>query len=483
MSSTEKEVFEAILRSFDVVRRSDDSAQCKCPAHNDNNPSLTITKGDRGIKFYCHAGCSYEDIIRAAGIDAKDTFYNNDISSNNKPRWLYFAENMCKEKGLRLESYYHYYSIIDNSYAYTKLRFEDKKLIYGKVDFEGDRFIKGLGRNNPKKSFKAIYGDIQAINKAIIENKPIFIVEGEKDVDTLTQYGYIAFTYGSSNDWQNDFVKVVEGANVYILADNDAAGKKVSTTILHNITNVVKSAKIIVPTPHIEKGDISDYFNEGHTKADFESLLTKTHIIKDMYESEEDKEQKINKILNKLKKIDAHNNYGTTDKGSGALFSKVFEKEYAYNPDINEYMYYDGKHWIKDVGAIRVKHSAKLLVDALKKYANAENVGHDYRDYVQKLDILRNRNNMIADAKDNKFFHNANLDKDDLILNCQNGIVVLHKDKIKFLSHDANYLLSKICNAKYNSQATCEKWIAFVNQIMQGNIFSCQRSSLECASS
>ena len=469
MSSTEMEVFEKILRYFVIERRNSESAQCKCPAHNDNKASLTITKGDRGIKFYCHAGCSYDDIIGAAGIETKDTFYNNDIHPNNKPRWLYFAENMFKDKGLKLESYYHYYSIIDNSYAYTKLRFEGKKLIYGKVDFQEDRFKKGLGRNNPRKSFKAIYGDIKSIKNAIKENKPIFIVEGEKDVDTLIQRGYIAFTYGSCNDWQKDLAAIVKDANVYILADNDKQGKNISNIILCDISNEAKNAKIILPAPHIEKGDISDYFNEGHTKEEFEQLLKKTNVIDNVFESIEDKEKKIKEIVNKLRKNNAKESYGTTDKESGALFSKIFENEFAYNPDIKEYMYYNGQNWKKDVEGMRARRSAKLLVDALKIYANNKNTSNDYRNYIQKLDTLRYRTNMIIDAKDNRTISNIDLDSDDLILNCQNGIVLLKKNNITFLKHDADYLLSKICNAKYNSQATCEKWNTFVNQIMQGN--------------
>ena len=61
---------------------------------------------------------------------------------------------------------------------------------------ENDRFIYGLPRDTPRKSYKAIYGSLQAINKAIAEGKPIFIPEGEKDADTLIKQGYTAFAYG-----------------------------------------------------------------------------------------------------------------------------------------------------------------------------------------------------------------------------------------------------------------------------------------------
>ena len=41
------------------------SAICRCPAHNDSDPSLSIRQGDRGILVTCFAGCTAEDVLRA----------------------------------------------------------------------------------------------------------------------------------------------------------------------------------------------------------------------------------------------------------------------------------------------------------------------------------------------------------------------------------------------------------------------------------
>ena len=141
---------------------------------------------------------------------------------------------------------------------------------------ENERFSYGLPRSTPKKSLKAIYGSVKAFNKAIKEGKPIFIPEGEKDVDTLTKQGYTAFTYGGVNDWQVDFTELVKGADVVILADNDEPGINVANTILQDVQAVVKSAKIIVPMPDIPKADITDYFEAGHSKQEFEQMINNT---------------------------------------------------------------------------------------------------------------------------------------------------------------------------------------------------------------
>ena len=37
---------------------------CRCPAHADRTPSLSIRQGDRGILVTCHAGCDSRDVLR-----------------------------------------------------------------------------------------------------------------------------------------------------------------------------------------------------------------------------------------------------------------------------------------------------------------------------------------------------------------------------------------------------------------------------------
>lgn len=264
---TDNEVYESNLHHFKISKRYGDKAQCKCPSHDDQQASLTISKGRKCTVFYCHAGCRLDDILTAAGLEKKDTYYNAEPQQTN---WRAFVESREKRK---IEAVYNYVSL-NESYAFTKIRLEGKKIIYGML--KNDRFTPGLGHDKPRKAYKAIYGSIQALNKAILEGKPIFIPEGEKDTDTLTKQGYSAFTYGGVNDWQADFATLVQGADVYILADNDPAGKKVAETILNDLQAVAKSAKIIVPMPDIPKADITDYFEAGHSKEEFEKMLHDT---------------------------------------------------------------------------------------------------------------------------------------------------------------------------------------------------------------
>ena len=181
-----EEIYNENVRHFNVVSRYNGKVQAKCPAHNDKQASLTITKGDKCTLFHCHAGCKLEDILTAAGLEKKDTFYNN-VSYAEK--WKMYIESREKRK---IEAIYPYVSI-NGGYAFHKIRLEGKKILYGIL--ENERFSYGLPRSKPRKSYRAIYGDLNAIQKAVQCGKPVFIPEGEKDVDTLTKHGFVAFTY------------------------------------------------------------------------------------------------------------------------------------------------------------------------------------------------------------------------------------------------------------------------------------------------
>lgn len=458
---TDMEIYERNLLPFKIMKRYGTKAQCRCPAHDDKHASLTITKGRKCTLFYCHAGCTVDDILQAAGLEKKDTFYDTEPRS---PNWRAYVEGREKR---RIEAVYNCVSINGN-YAFTKIRLEGKKLLYGKL--ENDRFTYGIGRDG-RKSYKAIYGSVQALKKAVSEGRPIFIPEGEKDVDTLTKQGYTAFTYGGVNDWQSDFATLVQGAEVFILTDNDEPGKRVANAILNDIRTVAKSAKVIVPTPDIPKGDISDYFQAGHNKQEFEQML------KDVTENRIDgvtkrdtpieaKGQQNKPLEQVLKDLHAEH-YETTDKGFGRLFADVFKDKHRYNPSRKDFMQYDGKRWIDDIEGLNARASAKALSDALVRYAVNVDTEGKYLKAVATLCNIRSRNNMLQDSRDVYYFTNEELDRNDYLLNLQNGTLDLSGNNPKFMEHNPDMLLSKICNVKYNPAADCKEWKRFLMEIMQ----------------
>ena len=462
--------YDAILTRFQIVRRYEDKAQCVCPAHEDKQASLTISRGRSSTILYCHAGCSYRDILSAVGLSAKDLYY--DDSKPQSGSWRAYIE---KREGRRIEAIYNYVDYQTGNYLYTKLRLAGKKMLYGIL--KDGRFRYGLDGHS-RKELKGIYtpGGLGALNKAIMEGKQIFVPEGEKDANTLATRGYTAMTAGGVNDWQPEFAEVLCGAEVIILADNDTPGKQLASRILADLRGIARSARVIVPVPDVPKADISDYFGAGHSNEDFEKLIqsavdsptsvTDSTVPKGTpLNTKQHKITGLELILNKLHA----ERYETTDKGFGRLFAEVFKDKHRYNSSRRDFMRYDGKRWVDDTEGLAARSAAKQLSDALIKYAVGVDTDGKYLKAVAPLCNIRNRNNMLQDSRDIYYFSNEDLDQDDYILNVQNGTLDLSQVEPKFMKHSPDMLLSKICNVKYDPSASCPIWIKFLDEIMQGD--------------
>lgn len=258
--------FEEIVSRFEVKSRYRDRVQAVCPAHPDKQASLTISRGRTGTLLHCHAGCHIDDILAAVGLKKSDLFYEDRTKDSSWQRYVEAREHR------KIEAIYPYVDC-NGAYMYTKIRLAGKKLLYGIL--KDNRFQYGLGGKN-RRELKALYFNPKALKQAILEGKNIYYCEGEKDCNSLIKRGYTALTAGGTCDWQPEFAAVLKGANVIILADNDQPGRQLASRVEADLKGTAKSIKVVIPTPELPKGDISDYFAAGHTKEEFEKMVEKT---------------------------------------------------------------------------------------------------------------------------------------------------------------------------------------------------------------
>ena len=55
-------------------KRSGGEWKAKCPAHDGKTQSLSVSEGDKGaVLFHCFSGCTFEDVLRALGLDQANT--------------------------------------------------------------------------------------------------------------------------------------------------------------------------------------------------------------------------------------------------------------------------------------------------------------------------------------------------------------------------------------------------------------------------
>lgn len=231
-----------VLSKLRGVRKSGGGWSALCPAHDDRKNSLSISMGDGGkVLIHCHAGCPYERI--AAELDLT-------VNSNGQRR-IVKVYDYCDERGALL---------------YQAVRYEPKGFTVRRPDGGGGYIpdIKGVRR--------VLYRLRQLLTEQI--DQPVLIVEGEKDADRLAGLGFAATTnVGGATKWRNEYSESLRGRHVVIIPDNDEAGRKHGEQVARSLESVAASVKIIELPDLPHKGDVSGYFNAGHTPEALRDLI------------------------------------------------------------------------------------------------------------------------------------------------------------------------------------------------------------------
>ncbi len=68
-------MIDNILPLLDKVKKAGKGYQARCPAHDDNGPSLSLREGEDGrVLVHCHAGCTTAAVVAAIGLTMADLF-------------------------------------------------------------------------------------------------------------------------------------------------------------------------------------------------------------------------------------------------------------------------------------------------------------------------------------------------------------------------------------------------------------------------
>lgn len=212
----------------------------QCPAHEDRSPSLSVTNGRNGVLLNCHAGCATEEVVGALGLAMADLF-DEPVEKRERPQVV--AE-----------------------YAYCDRNGEVLKFV---------RRIEP-GYNGERKTFRQFKPDGTAGTKDIpnvLYRLPevvataeagglIYVVEGEKDVESLRALGLTATcNIGGAGKWAPSYTRFLEGAaEVVVIADRDEPGRKHAEAV----ANSVRQAEIPVRVLEPAKGkDVTDHLAAG----------------------------------------------------------------------------------------------------------------------------------------------------------------------------------------------------------------------------
>lgn len=212
-----------------------------CPAHNDQNPSLSLNDTRDGrILAKCHAGCKQAAVI--AALKARGL-------------WPDLPPRARRAITARYD-----YTDEDGQSLYQVVRTEPKGFYQRRPDGHG-------GWINKKNKRQVLYR-----LREVLEAPIVFLVEGEKDVETLRAHGFVATTNagGAQAPWLPSFTEALRGREVILIPDNDNPGRQRVLTIARALLGC--AARIVVL--ELEDGkDVSEWFERGHSELELISQV------------------------------------------------------------------------------------------------------------------------------------------------------------------------------------------------------------------
>ena len=160
--------------------------QCPCPGHEDSTPSVTWKEqADGKITVKCYAGCDGGDILKALDLNFEILYPENrqKTKSNSKSR-------------------------IVATYPYTD---ENDNVLFEAVRFHPKKFRQRVPQPNGEykwslKGVRRVIYNLPDVLQAAKEGKPVFLVEGEKDVEALDKRELVATTVPmGAGKWRDEY--------------------------------------------------------------------------------------------------------------------------------------------------------------------------------------------------------------------------------------------------------------------------------------
>ena len=251
--------FTEICERFERVKRvGDDRATARCSAHEDRVASLSLSTGhDGNVLLHCHAGCTTADIVEMAGLRMTDLFRESNPLVPLTP--------VLTSRSASSQTVYTYRSL-DGSVAGEVVRGPGKRFRQRRPDGDG-----GWEWKAPVTPILYQWPELVAQ-----PDKPVWVVEGEKDTDRLCALGLRATTNAAgAGKWRAAHTSALFDLSppaVYVIPDHDVPGQRHAFSVTDSLTTAGLAAAIVPLPASPEHGDVSDWLAAGHTIEELHAL-------------------------------------------------------------------------------------------------------------------------------------------------------------------------------------------------------------------
>jgi len=232
---------EELLDLLEGVKPAGNGYAAICPAHDDRNASLSVTEGDERLLLHCHAGCDPDDILSKLGKDWRDIVYNAG-PDYSQPEAVYDYTNESGE-------------VLFQAVRFPGKQFRQRHYAPEDVAARADGYVWNLD------GVRRVLYRLPEVIAAVAEARTVYVVEGEKDVESLREHGKTATCNPmGAGKWREEYTEQLRGAKVIILIDKDDPGRSHAEQVRSALAGI--AANVFVYQSKVGK-DISDHLAAG----------------------------------------------------------------------------------------------------------------------------------------------------------------------------------------------------------------------------
>lgn len=440
------EPLEKILARLNRVEATGDGYSAECPAHADTQSSLSITERDGKVLLHCHAGCPPQQVVKAAGLKMADLFASKNGRTETPQR-----------RGRIVKTYD--YEDEAGDLLYEVCRFKPKTFRQ-RCPKEGGGWTWALG--DTRRVLYKLPELLEADPK-----QPVFVPEGEKDADRLAKLGAVATcNVGGAGKWKTEYSEVLAGRRVVILPDNDEAGRKHADKVAQSLHGKAESVRILDPPDVPEKGDVSDWLDNGGTLQELYRLAKQTPRYEPAeQEPAESPEETEPSILESEARTEAANARRLVAEQADII---------RWCDPWGKWLVWNGQRWATDEERTVESLGKQTATDLWQQLGNVADSA-DAKTLRELFTFAKATNsawgirNMVALARSEPGIPvlPKQLDQNPWLLNLENGTLDLRTGEHR--PHDRGDYITKLAPVEYSPEARCPTWMAFLKRILDGN--------------
>ena len=280
-----------------------DAFNACCPVHDDSRPSLAVrwvSSGGRGqVVLRCH-GChaEYADLCAALGLRQSDLFDEAQERRTSSPGGRVGRSPQQRRAGQRRGRLGRLPKLIPTRASPEPAAPEVEHTwaqvaVYPYVGADGalvqevlreqctscpaphkqfrQQFVDASGRRRKTKpaGFTPVLYRLPQVLAAVAAGQPVWLLEGEKDVEVAEGLGLVATTNtGGGRGFGPELARQLQGTQVRVVLDRDDTGWARGVAAHQALTAAGAAPVLLLPAPTEAKADFADHIAAGHRVED-----------------------------------------------------------------------------------------------------------------------------------------------------------------------------------------------------------------------